>query len=174
MDLLRLFKRHRLLHEQLEELRERAAEHESELAAVRDDHLQERESLRTALEEATRQHKDSLAAIEKRFDAERALLREMIDHLKAELVAESEERAYLQDRVFQKYGAAPIYAPSPGEAARIVASSGEPKPTGARAVAIAAGRDSRRGTFSQVRNEVDEYLKGQKGEGQPSQPTESN
>lgn len=83
-----------------------------------------------------------------------------IERLHEQLKAERTERQYLNDRLCQKLGLAPIHEPSPGEAVlrEQAASVGRQTRMGPRAAAIAAGTEAHDRQKSVIKKEVEEYL----------------
>lgn len=110
-----------------------------------------------------------LQRLESAFDEERTSLRAEIDRLNDHLKSERTERQYLNDRLCQKLGLAPIHEPSPGEAAlrEAFGKRGSLVRSGPRATAIAAGTEAFDKEKAVIKAEVDEFLKMQPDKTQP-------
>lgn len=126
-------------------------------------------------EERTR-HAAEIARLQAGFDEERVTLRGQIDRLVEQVEAERKERGYLNDRLCQKLGLAPIHEASPGEIAlrKDQAERGKVLRAGPRAAAVAAGVEAFDKDKQAIKTEVDLFLKQQSAEAQPSDGPSGN
>ncbi len=96
------------------------------------------------------------------FSEERQSLQGTVEELTNELGRERQERRFLQDRLCQKLGVAPIYEPSPGEALQITKSAESAANRtlgGPRAMAQAQSARIRETQMEAVKKDVAEYRK---------------
>jgi len=131
--------------------------------AVEDRALGLKKQLEDGVAEERTRHEGEMKRLKAAFSEERETLREQVRQLTSQVEAERKERGYLNDRLCQKLGLAPIHEASPGEAALKQERANDSKIVrgGPRATAIAAGSEAFKRQKEAVDTEVAQFVKDQ-------------